>query len=571
MSKIHADRFLSALCKVTLILLCPFVLVMLGASFVMRVDFRQMTENDYPDIYRQDTLLLIAALFVVYAVFLLIRRRQDRRLARLAAALPAGRDPRRKKRRAALCLLLVFAGGLCLFLIFSIRGLATNDARLLDEITAKFMQGDLTSLRRGYLNNYPFQLGYMAVCQFLYKAVGPSRFIVYQLLNTAAILVTLGLLWSITWELYRDSVTCDLMALTAMGALFLYVYSTFVYADIWSLAPQTAALYLMVRYMRHDYMSDGVGAAFWTGVSCVLKTNCYIAMIAMAIACVLVMLREFTRGSAVKRNADRPLWRRAGAKLVVLVLLLVLGLGMPRAVGMAYVRAAGMDGLPAGVTAPAYFAMGMTETEGKYGWYNGDNVRYYTENGRDGAAENEAAWAAVREKAAYFREHPRYMVKFYLFKFLTQWGDASAVSMREFEETARHVEDQPAVAGSLVFGTGSRILKGGMEIYHAFVLLCLAAWIVHAFRRRQLSDPETLLVIFILGGMLFHQIWEASGRYTIRYRLTMLPLAARGLERITARLAGSDRKPAGTAPAASSADNSVSAGTAPAGEAGTTS
>ena len=49
------------------------------------------------------------------------------------------------------------------------------------------------------------------------------------------------------------------------------------------------------------------------------------------------------------------------------------------------------------------------------------------------------------------------------------------------------------------------------------------------------SEPEILLVLFLVGGMLFHQIWEASGRYTMRYYLTMLPLAAWGICRLIGR------------------------------------
>ena len=51
-------------------------------------------------------------------------------------------------------------------------------------------------------------------------------------------------------------------------------------------------------------------------------------------------------------------------------------------------------------------------------------------------------------------------------------------------------------------------------------------------RLRTVSEPEILLVLFLVGGMLFHQIWEASGRYTMRYYLTMLPLAAWGICRL---------------------------------------
>ena len=54
-----------------------------------------------------------------------------------------------------------------------------------------------------------------------------------------------------------------------------------------------------------------------------------------------------------------------------------------------------------------------------------------------------------------------------------------------------------------------------------------------------------MLVIFIIGGMLFHELWEASGRYVIRYYLMMLPLAAYGYSAVfgmTVRHRGENRK-----------------------------
>ena len=55
-------------------------------------------------------------------------------------------------------------------------------------------------------------------------------------------------------------------------------------------------------------------------------------------------------------------------------MLVAMTKSVQSAVNAAAARAAGLEKMPSGVPAAAYFAMGMQEAEGKYGWYNGTNV-----------------------------------------------------------------------------------------------------------------------------------------------------------------------------------------------------
>ena len=114
--------------------------------------------------------------------------------------------------------------------------------------------------------------------------------------------------------------------------------------------------------------------------------------------------------------------------------------------------------------------------------------------------------------------------------------------MREMEETRRHTGELSPLVSSLIFGRGSRILQWGMNVTHSLIYLGLVLYVAAMWRRRRkaghwtVSDAELLLVVFIVGGMLFHQLWEASGRYTMRYYLTMLPLSAWGICRFLEKL-----------------------------------
>lgn len=213
--------------------------------------------------------------------------------------------------------------------------------------------------------------------------------------------------------------------------------------------------------------------------------------------------------------------------------------------------------MPEGVPSAAYFAMGMEETEGKYGWYNGRNVGLFRDAGYDREQTVLNARETMKASIGEFQNSKRYLIRFYAGKFLSQWGDPTCVSMREMEETRRHTGELPKLVDSLIFGTGSRILQWGMNVTHSLIYLGLTIYLLSAtgpaLRRKQklrmpaqngqqvqkqaqhlhtVSEPEILLVLFLVGGMLFHQIWEASGRYTMRYYLTMLPLAAWGICRL---------------------------------------
>ena len=138
-------------------------------------------------------------------------------------------------------------------------------------------------------------------------------------------------------------------------------------------------------------------------------------------------------------------------------------------------------------------------------------------------------------EGGFFATHPKACLQFYGMKFFTQWGDPTAVSLREQELTARHQELSPA-AESLVSGAGYRVLQTGMQISQ-LVRMFLAGlgffFLLKRYRGKQIPQSVGLLLLFVFGGMCFHELWEASGRYTLRYTLALLPIAAIGLEGIT--------------------------------------
>lgn len=495
-------------------------------SFLTRVVFRQRVENDLFDFLPENIPLLLACSVLFLAIAAVYVKKTEE-----GAGASSGRvtDTGYLKTDLLFRILMVYALGVSLFIIFSVRGLATNDARMLNDIINAFMQGDYSSMGQyGYLSIYPFQISYVMIGQLLYILFGPDNFLVYQLINVVCILLTMWLLYEITWEMFGNERICGIMSLLGFGAMFFYVYSTYVYNDIWSFLPQTAAFWLEIRYLKKPKALTAVLAAVCIALAILLKSNCYIALIAMAAMLVFSPIRNREGGRALVRN------------LVIALLMFVLSSALSAGVMQVYVNKAGLPKAPDGVPAMAYFAMGMQEMEGKYGWYDGYNAGIYTQNECDGAKASEAAKEEIRERIRFFGGNRKYFVKFYLGKYLSQWADDTFISLRELELTGRHVENQPKTADWLIFGTGYHIMDGIMNVFHFLVLLGTLIYGGRKIFRDKLSgisDAEALVIMFIFGGMLFHQLWEASSRYVMRYFLFLLPAAAFGIYTAARKLA----------------------------------
>lgn len=523
--------------------------IVLLFSLVTVIVFRQYEQNDLFDITRDNVLLLALSMLAVLAVIFSVCRFTDAR-----NQTSRGQE----KPKFPLAMMLV-SGVFSLFMVLVIRGNATNDALQLDKIMQEFAAGSYDSLQAGgYLFIYPFQITYVLIGQLIAVLCGPSNYLMYQLLNVVSIMGNLYCLYCITWELFHDRRVCLVMELLSMGCWFYYVFATFIYSDLWSFALQTAALLFTIYYLNDRRLRNLMAAAVFIAAAALLKTNCYVALIAMIMILFLDVLRP-TEGkkepckdtpAAGTDTGSRDMgghsvpFRLRQAILAAAVLLLVT-IGSQRAVNAAAARAVGLERLPEGTPAITYIAMGMQETEGKYGWYNGRNVGLFREAGYDRQRTKEASVQSIRESVDAFRNSGRYMVKFYAGKFLSQWGDPTCVSMRELEETERHVQEEKPLAQSLIFGVGSRILQWGMNVIHSMIYLGISVYLwvtLHRMLKKgrgsscEVTGKELLIVVFLFGGMLFHQLWEASGRYTMRYYLTMLPLAAWGIACIYTKL-----------------------------------
>lgn len=478
----------------------------------------------------------------------------------------------RKFRRGLLIFTLGFIFCLGVLLILFGRTVPAADAMSVYNAALEWIQGNLDVIHPtvSYLSYYPQQIGLMAFLELflrIWNLTGISapawHFIklIYVCLLCAAVLfqyLSLKYLW---WE-HWEEISCCYLLLVCCN-LPMIMYSSFVYGEIPSFAALSVGLYLLLRllsgitfpgrasdisckgmsvkpfaseassetilspklYCTRSAFFTGAGSILFLALSVMLRKNSLIPIIAV----LLVLLFESLRfGRSVRARL---------CLLGMAVCLAVTSVEILPLVQKCYEKKAG-NTLSSGVTAMSYFAMGMQEASRGCGWYNGFNIDTYDAAGMDSALANEISRQAVLERLAYFREHPGYAVDFYARKHLSQWADGTYASRQATlaayggrSEFFQEVYDGSLSSAYIEWGNAWQNV-----LYLGTLVFCVST--VHRKRKYtatapQGSDTDSLYLyvglIAVLGGFLFHILWEANSRYIFLYSLLLMPYCAAGI------------------------------------------
>lgn len=394
------------------------------------------------------------------------------------------------------------------------------DALSVYSIAESLAHGDTSVIHPtdSYLSYYPQQVGLtlffeilMRLCGFLPSGIRIYHFIkcLYVLLACVIILFqkkTVRLLW--------ESETAERIYLLFIGLdLPFLMYTSFVYGEIPSFTAVTLGFYFLAKLWKGEKVAgrqeilQSAAALFFMVLGTMLRKNNLILVIALLLVIILQWLRD-------KRHL-----------LLVWGLLCFICCLVVLPVTKKSYEARSGNTISSGVTTMSYFAMGMQESSRGNGWYNGFNFNTYQETGMDSAATNEISRKAIRERMAYFRENPGYAVRFYLGKHLSQWADGTYASR---QATLATYGGRTKFFDSLYMGEGSLIYIEYCNIYQNILYLGALLFMLDALRKKRDELPLYLGIIGVIGGFLFHTIWEANARYIFLYSLLLVPYAAVG-------------------------------------------
>lgn len=442
------------------------------------------------------------------------------------------RKPGRYKPILLLLVLLLCTGEGVILILFG-RTIPAADCMSVYSMAQSLASGDTSVIyaANSYLSYYPQQVGLMAYFEGIIRllnlfSISYPAYHFIKCINVALVCViilfqykTVHLLWN------NDRTDCIYLLLAGLN-LPLVFYSSFVYGEIPSFAAVSIGIYYLFRWLRISedgstrrtllYACVSVTAL---SISVMLRKNSLIIIIAVLLAVLCRWLQT----------------RKTVLLLYGLLCALCCFSILPM-IQAGYEAKAG-SALSSGVPAMSYFAMGMQESSRGNGWYNGFNFNTYQESGMDTAVTVQKSREAIQERLAYFKENPGYAADFYLHKHLSQWADGTYACRQATLATfgGRH-----AFFESLYAGKYSSYVISYCNVYQNVLYLgALLFCIPGLFKKTNACAfglTAYLGLIGVIGGFLFHIIWEANSRYIFLYGLLLLPYAAKGIVRLIERI-----------------------------------
>lgn len=179
-----------------------------------------------------------------------------------------------------------------------------------------------------------------------------------------------------------------------------------------------------------------------------------------------------------------------------------------------------------------WLAMGLSEAYNGPGWYNGvHTVGVFFDNDCDPEATSEEAMETVRERLEFFAANNADRRSFFTVKIMSQWNEPTYQSLW-LSQVRGSVGDRTFPASAVIEpnGAGERALKAYMNQIQQIVFLLFTVYIGFSLISKSKIGGLFPLYVVIIGGFLYHLLFEAKSQYVLTYVVLMLPVAGAALE-----------------------------------------
>lgn len=374
--------------------------------------------------------------------------------------------------------------------------------------SAKMMlAGDYsTMLQGGYLYLYPHQIGLVAYYEIMMKLFHSGNSEIIQYANVFWNCVTIVAGYHIVKLMFKNNKITIYYLFLMAACLPLFFYTPFVYGEMISLALVFVEIWMMLLYLQTNKYRFAAIGILASCLAMAVRMNSIIVVMACVVMLVFMAMK-----------------RRKWKDLVVAVILLVLSLSTISAIQGIYEKRSGNE-FGEGVPKLAHVAMGLQECVCSPGWSNSFNRITYVDSGYDQEITNQLSRESIEASKEKFKDLS-YATWFFREKFTSQWNEPTYEC---FQMNSYHEEELGKAATSLYFGKWNEFLWSFMNRYQFVIYALLLTFVVAGIRKPDQMSTYVFLIA-IMGGFLFHMLWEAKGRYTFPYMVMMVPYAAAGV------------------------------------------
>ena len=421
-------------------------------------------------------------------------------------------------------ILVVYVVLLGFIWIFSVTSIPADDSANVYETARQAAKNQYTSLHDftnfynkdfyggySYYNFYPFQLGFVFICEIIFRIFGTTSSMPVQVINVLAVGAAYLGLAKITRLLFKRK-SIEFMAIFLLALCFQPIlFCTFVYGNIIGMSLGIWSCFFLIKYFQTNKWLLLIPCGILLVISTIAKYNNMIYLVAFVIMLIVHTVKE-----------------KKWQSIAFAVAICIATVGSSSLIIASYESRAGVT-LANGVSQVLYFDMGLQESGRAPGWYTTTGLNLYLKNQFDDEAANKEAWQQIGQRMEAFSDDAEYTVDFFGKKILSQWNEPTFESIWVSKVKGHEVAIKGGIGEAVYDKSLGQLLELHFGLYMRVLYLLFAIGIYCLFISKKTNIQTILLPLVLMGGFGYHFLCEAKSQYILTYIPLIIPTAAYAL------------------------------------------
>ncbi len=391
-----------------------------------------------------------------------------------------------------------------------------GDMEKIYQYAGMLLKGDYSGWQPGgYPYMWPHQNGFVLFVASLLKYMTPDQsFMVIYGINICFYVIAVLSVYVSCRMLFLEKDICSLQGILLLIFFPCGFLCTLIYGDMIGFGWACASIALSLRYRKSGTVGWLLGSALCMIMAVIFKQN----ELLMFAGIVIVLLSDLV--SVKEKRVKRAVF------LFLYIAVILLGIRTPDRI------LEHMTQIPigSGNSKLAHLAMGLQETDGMPGWYNGYNEQIFAECGYDTELTAEASLASIRESLRGFGEDPAGAWSFFHRKLASEWNNPTfeCFHIQNFRNTSLELS---GIVKSTINDGGkiNLLLTWFLDLFQSALLFGILMYLV---TDRDTDWGRMLFFILFLGGFVFFAAWEAKSRYVMPFFFLLIPYSIMGYRKM---------------------------------------
>ena len=395
-------------------------------------------------------------------------------------------------------ILVVYVVLLGFIWIFSVTSIPAADSANVYETARQAAKNQYTSLHDftnfynkdfyggySYYNFYPFQLGFVFICEIIFRIFGTTSSMPVQVINVLAVGAAYLGLAKITRLLFKRK-SIEFMAIFLLALCFQPIlFCTFVYGNIIGMSLGIWSCFFLIKYFRTNKWLLLIPCGILLVISTIAKYNNMIYLVAFVIMLIVHTVKE-------KK------WQSIAFAVAICI------------------ATVGSSSL-------------IMDSGRAPGWYTTTGLNLYLKNQFDDEAANKEAWEQIGQRMEAFSDDAEYTVDFFGKKILSQWNEPTFESIWVSKVKGHEVAIKGGIGEAVYDKSLGQLLELHFGLYMRVLYLLFAIGIYCLFISKKTNIQTILLPLVLMGGFGYHFLCEAKSQYILTYIPLIIPTAAYAL------------------------------------------